>query len=128
MDLETARKTIDESELVLAAVEMSPELQAQNLSEKDLFVMLTDPAPGTKVQRKSAIRIYVGNAEDVARGGTPTPIPEAEFLPVALCLIGVSSRDGIEFAVLNQPHSRDRLPSRDIRCSEYRLPVCGLGR
>ena len=94
MDLETARTTIDETGLVLSSVEMSPELQAQNLSEKDLFVMLTDPAPGTKVQRKSAIRIYVGNAEDVARGGTPTPTPEVIGFNVHLVASGQGSVGG----------------------------------
>lgn len=75
-DLKTAKEMIDEADLVLASVEIAPELAATNPDDQHLFVLLTDPAPGTKVQRKSSIRIYVGSAEDVARGGTPTPTPE----------------------------------------------------
>ena len=67
-DLKTAKEMIDAADLVLGGIEISPELQEQNLPETELFVLLTDPTPGTKVQRKSAIRLYVGNAEDVARG------------------------------------------------------------
>ncbi len=76
MDLKSAKEAIDEADLVLGSIEMAPELAATNPEDKDIFVLLTDPVPGTKVQRKSAIRIYVGTAEDVTRGGTPTPTPE----------------------------------------------------
>lgn len=76
VDLKTAREMIDEANLVLGSIEIAPELAETNPDEKDLYVLLTDPAPGTRVQRKSSIRIYVGTAEDVARGGTPTPTPE----------------------------------------------------
>lgn len=74
MNLEQARVMIDEANLVLGQIEVSP--TAEGLPESQLFVLLTDPLPGTVVPRKSAIKLYVGNAEDVIRGGTPTPTPE----------------------------------------------------
>ena len=94
MDLKTAREMIDEADLVLGEIEIDPELKASEPSEKDLYVLLTDPAPGTKVQRKSAIRIYVGTAEDVARGGTPTPTPEIIGFNVTLNFQGSGSVSG----------------------------------
>ena len=111
MDLESARKAIDEAGLVLETIEMSPELQAQNLKEKDLFVMLTDPTPGTKVQRKSAIRLYVGNAEDVARGGTPTPTPEVIGYNVVLASQGQGSVSGDGVYATNSPVTIAAVPS-----------------
>ncbi|MCR5274412.1 MAG: Stk1 family PASTA domain-containing Ser/Thr kinase [Clostridiales bacterium] len=111
MDLESARKAIDEAGLVLETIEMSPELQAQNLKEKDLFVMLTDPTPGTKVQRKSAIRLYVGNAEDVARGGTPTPTPEVIGYNVVLASQGQGSVSGDSVYATNSPVTIAAVPS-----------------
>ncbi|MBO4926854.1 MAG: Stk1 family PASTA domain-containing Ser/Thr kinase [Clostridiales bacterium] len=93
-DLKTAKEMIDGADLVLAEIEISPELEEQELSDTELFVMLTDPAPGTKVQRKSAIRIYVGNAEDVERGGTPTPTPEVIGYNVMLSVQGEGTVSG----------------------------------
>lgn len=94
MDLKTAREEIDKAELVLGAIEMSDELRAMNLPEEQLFILLTDPAPGTIVQRKSAIRVYVGTAEDVSRGGTPTPTPEIIGFNVILSVNGSGSVSG----------------------------------
>ena len=95
-DLKTAKEMIDAADLVLGTIEISPELAAQNLDDKDLYVMLTDPAPGTKVQRKSSIRVYVGNSEDVARGGTPTPTPEIIGYNVILNFQGSGSVTGAQ--------------------------------
>lgn len=93
-DLKTAKEMIDEADLVLGSIEIAPELSATNPEDKDLFVLLTDPAPGTKVQRKSSIRIYVGTAEDVARGGTPTPTPEIIGYNAVLNVQGSGSVSG----------------------------------
>lgn len=76
LPLDKAKLLIDEANLVLGNIEMSPELAAMNLQDNQLYVLLTDPAPGTVVQRKSAIKIFVGTQEDKQRGGTPTPTPE----------------------------------------------------
>lgn len=94
VDLKTAKEMIDEADLVLGSIEIAPELSATNPEDKDLFVLLTDPAPGTKVQRKSSIRIYVGTAEDVARGGTPTPTPEIIGYNAVLNVQGSGSVSG----------------------------------
>ncbi|MBQ0012477.1 MAG: Stk1 family PASTA domain-containing Ser/Thr kinase [Clostridiales bacterium] len=94
VDLKTAKEMIDEADLVLGSIEIAPELSATNPEDKDLFVLLTDPAPGTKVQRKSSIRIYVGTAEDVARGGTPTPTPEIVGYNAVLNVQGSGSVSG----------------------------------
>ena len=76
LSLDKAREEIDKADLVLAEIEINPELAAMNLPESQLFIMLCDPSAGTVVQRKSAIKIYVGSQEDKERGGTPTPTPE----------------------------------------------------
>ncbi len=76
LPLDKARQMIDEADLVLGTIDISPELAAMNLPENQLFVLLTDPAPKTVVQRKSSIKIFVGTQEDKQRGGTPTPTPE----------------------------------------------------
>ena len=93
-DLKSAKEAIDEADLVLGSIEIAPELAATSPDDKDVFVLLTDPAPGTKVQRKSAIRIYVGTAEDVARGGTPTPTPEIIGYNAILNVSGSGSVSG----------------------------------
>ncbi len=110
-DLETAKQMIDEADLVLGTIEISPELAEQNLEDKDLYVMLTDPAPGTKVQRKSSIRIYVGNAEDVARGGTPTPTPEVIGFNVILNYQGSGSVSGAQIYPENSAVTISAVPS-----------------
>ncbi len=110
-DLETAKTMIDEADLVLGTIEISPELAAQNLPDKDLYVMLSDPAPGTKVQRKSSIRIYVGNAEDVARGGTPTPTPEVIGFNVILNFQGSGSVTGAAVYPENSAVTISAVPS-----------------
>ncbi|MBO7564387.1 MAG: Stk1 family PASTA domain-containing Ser/Thr kinase [Clostridiales bacterium] len=110
-DLKTAREMIDQAELILGEIEISPELQEQGLSETELFVLLTDPRPGTKVQRKSAIRIYVGNAEDLERGGTPTPTPEVIGFDVMLSVQGEGSVTGDGLYAQNTPVTITAVPS-----------------
>ena len=110
-DLKTAKEMIDAADLVLGTIEISPELAAQNLDDKDLYVMLTDPAPGTKVQRKSSIRVYVGNAEDVARGGTPTPTPEVIGYNVILNFQGSGSVTGAQVYPENSAVTISAVPS-----------------
>lgn len=73
--------------------------------------MLSDPAPGTKVQRKSSIRIYVGNAEDVARGGTPTPTPEVIGFNVILNFQGSGSVTGAAVYPENSAVTISAVPS-----------------
>lgn len=73
LTLEAAEKVIEENDLVLGPIEVNP--AAEGLSSKQQYVLLTDPAEGTVVNRKSAIKLYVGTVEDAQRGGTPTPTP-----------------------------------------------------
>lgn len=110
-DYATAKEMIDQADLVLGEVNISPELAAQNLPENQLFVMLTDPAPGTKVQRKSAIRIYLGNSEDVARGGTPTPTPEVIGFTLNLVAQGEGSVGGQGVYAQNSTVTISAVPS-----------------
>ena len=110
-DLKTAKEMIENADLVLGDIEISPELKEQNLPETELFVLLSDPAPGTKVQRKSAIRLYVGNAEDVARGGTPTPTPEVIGYNVALVVSGEGSVTGDGVYPVNDPVTITAVPN-----------------
>ncbi|MBN1891555.1 MAG: Stk1 family PASTA domain-containing Ser/Thr kinase [Clostridiales bacterium] len=83
LTLEAAEKVIEDNDLVLGPIEINP--AAEGLSAKEQYVLLTDPAEGTVVNRKSSIKLYVGTVEDVQRGGTPTPTPTPA--PYALALV-----------------------------------------
>ncbi|NLW88552.1 MAG: Stk1 family PASTA domain-containing Ser/Thr kinase [Clostridiaceae bacterium] len=73
LTLEAAIRILEQNDLVLGPVEVSP--AAEGLSQKEQYVLLTDPPEGTPVNRKSSIKLYVGTYEDAQNGGTPTPTP-----------------------------------------------------
>ncbi len=111
MSLDKAREEIDKADLVLGTIEISPELAAQNLPEAQLFVMLTDPSPSTVVQRKSAIKVFVGTQEDKNRGGTPTPTPEVVGYNLMLQAQGDGTVSGEGLFPVNTPVTISAVPS-----------------
>ena len=111
LSLDKARIEIDNADLVLAEIEINPELAAQNLPESQLFIMLCDPSAGTVVQRKSAIKIYVGSQEDKDRGGTPTPTPEVIGYNLMLQAQGEGTVAGAGIYPANTPVTISAVPS-----------------
>lgn len=73
--LEDARQMLSDADILIGSIEGSEEVKA--LPESQQYVMSTNPVAGTAVPRMSTIMVYVGTAEDYARGGTPTPTPSS---------------------------------------------------
>ena len=74
LTLDTAESVIMENGLSLGDVEIINSA-AEALPTSQQIVLMSDPGEGEEVTRNSAIKLYVGTAEDYQRGGTPTPSP-----------------------------------------------------